>query len=527
MTHDRASIREAYRILELAEGAPLEEIRSQFRLLGAVWHPDNFPSDSKRHTAADAKFKAINAAYELLASLDEAARSATADRKKLPEDTVDTEVRYFGHDPRLPSLGFLDWSGLRCVVSMTRRGLSITIHANGQAEQEQFYESSDIDSLFYDSWREWSREGWRIQRQAHGFLDAATGSNEVWLRCRDPVGIAKVILVKLRFKGEYQYKLFLRTAAHLLGFNPDQVVKRQAPVHTPPVEPKPVPPPQKSEEQTTPASGRQGLTVSESRLPETTTGVSKTEQNFLQRMAIPATILLLAVLAVVLAASHLLPNSGIGSSVEKQSNDDKHELFSEATRSRPSPHLNTTPHSTALSESPRYDIAVGLSGSADDLDAMGKFHFANGEHQLALEAFSESIKINDRKSMTFSNRGLVWDQLKKWEEARRDYEKALLLDPNNVFALNNLAWLWASCPADQHRDGKSAVAFATKACNLIGATPPPNFQGTLAAAYAEIGDFESAVDLQIRAITFATDPSQKAGMTNRLESYRRRTPIRE
>lgn len=522
----RDRIREAYKILELSEGASLDEIRAQFHLLGAVWHPDRFPYDSNRYYAADAKFRAINAAHELLVKALEAG-ACTQPEKQLPDILVDTEVRYLGSDPRLPNPGFFDWSGLSCAIQVSGEGLQIGIPTAERTLNSQQYHAADIQAMYYGD-SEWNREGIRKYRSSIAIVGEFIGSPRVWLACRDPAGIVSTILVKLQFRGEYQRRLFLETTAKLLGFNPDEVVPKQPTVRT-----QTASPPQKPESPANDATSSSSTPIGPEMKPSIALeGTPKAEEDLLKD-AIPAGIMLLVVLvAVLLAVAHSIQSSVSKSTEISRINDSSDGLDGvpfghETHRPAPSHRLRSLPNPTTSTAPPRSETTRRLSGSANELDTAGKTHFANGEYQLAIDTFSEAIRIDGRNSMTFSNRGLVWHQLQQWEAARRDYEKALLLDPNNAFALNNLAWLWASCPAEKHRDGKAAVVFATKACNLVHPNTPPNFQGTLAAAYAESGDFDKAVACQTRALTSATDPDQRREMANRLDSYRRRIPVRE
>ena len=150
-----------------------------------------------------------------------------------------------------------------------------------------------------------------------------------------------------------------------------------------------------------------------------------------------------------------------------------------------------------------------------------------GEHDKAIADYSECIRLDPRASH-YNERGWVYhDKKGEYDKAIADYDKALRLDPNFAEALNNLAWLYATCPDEKYRDGKKAVENANKACQLT-AGGNWRFVDTLAAAYAESGDFEKAKEWESKAIELpATDKSAKAEMVSRLELYKQGKPYRE
>ena len=109
------------------------------------------------------------------------------------------------------------------------------------------------------------------------------------------------------------------------------------------------------------------------------------------------------------------------------------------------------------------------------------------------------------------------------------WEISLQLNSDDGNALNNLAWVLATYPADGVRNGKRAVELAEKATTLPGGNVPIVFR-TLAAAYAESGDFPKAIDIAQRAIDLATaqnNTSLLATLRHELELYRASTAYRE
>jgi len=113
--------------------------------------------------------------------------------------------------------------------------------------------------------------------------------------------------------------------------------------------------------------------------------------------------------------------------------------------------------------------------------------------------------------------------------AIEQWEKSLQLNDEDGNALNNLAWVLATYPRDDIRNGKQAVELAQKATSLPGGNVPLVIR-TLAAAYAEAGDFSKAIETAQRAIDLAKTQNNQSLITtlqHELELYRAGTPYRE
>jgi len=110
-----------------------------------------------------------------------------------------------------------------------------------------------------------------------------------------------------------------------------------------------------------------------------------------------------------------------------------------------------------------------------------------------------------------------------------DYRFGQFGDRSAAKALNDLAWVKATHPSPQLRNGREAVEYATRACEMTEWKELICID-TLAAAYAEVGDFESAVKWQEKAISLIAEldrPKEKAQFEERLKLYLSSQPYRE
>jgi tetratricopeptide (TPR) repeat protein len=89
-------------------------------------------------------------------------------------------------------------------------------------------------------------------------------------------------------------------------------------------------------------------------------------------------------------------------------------------------------------------------------------------------------------------------------EAMKQYQESLDLDPSNPDTCNNVASMLATSSDPSLRNGAKAVELAQKANQLLGGRSPVVL-GTLAAAYAEAGDFPAAQTTVAEALRLVAD----------------------
>ncbi|MBI5056235.1 MAG: tetratricopeptide repeat protein [Nitrospirae bacterium] len=146
----------------------------------------------------------------------------------------------------------------------------------------------------------------------------------------------------------------------------------------------------------------------------------------------------------------------------------------------------------------------------------------------AISDYTKAIEFNSKYAQAVFNRANTWHEKRDFASAIKDYEKAIELDPQNALVYNNYSALLSSCTDGKFRDGTKALKLALKAIELRPGEVV--FLGTLAAAYAESGNFKEAVQTGERAITLLKKDNNENLMNNlvsQLESYKVGKPWRE
>jgi tetratricopeptide (TPR) repeat protein len=118
-------------------------------------------------------------------------------------------------------------------------------------------------------------------------------------------------------------------------------------------------------------------------------------------------------------------------------------------------------------------------------------------------------------------------------KALADYEKALEVVPveekeDRSGLLNNLAWVLATSPVDELRNGERSIKLGTEACEMTE-YKEAHILSTLAAAYAETGNFAEALKWAEKAVELGKEEEseQLEQLQKELDSYKENKPWRE
>ncbi len=165
----------------------------------------------------------------------------------------------------------------------------------------------------------------------------------------------------------------------------------------------------------------------------------------------------------------------------------------------------------------------------------GLYLHDNGMYYEAVEHFQEGLDLEVEphlhgviKRDVYSALARTLVELKKYKEAKLCFEKSIESRVVNPSRLNNFAWFLSTCKDCTFRDGTRAIVLAKLACRLTDHTRW-DFIDTLAAAYAEAGDFKVAVKWQKKAVAFAmqNQPEEAETARARLLCYSKEMAYRE
>jgi protein O-mannosyl-transferase len=164
---------------------------------------------------------------------------------------------------------------------------------------------------------------------------------------------------------------------------------------------------------------------------------------------------------------------------------------------------------------------------AKAFDNLGIVQCLRGNRLAANEVFRQAIVLEPRTAAYHYDLAHALLGSGDVGGAASLYGQGLKLDPDWPAGTCRRAWELATAPDPQKRNGALAVRLAEQVCEATD-YQRAQYLDTLAAAYAEVGRFDDAVDAARKAQSGSPESSaEAAAMRLRLDGYLRHRPFRQ
>jgi Tfp pilus assembly protein PilF len=127
---------------------------------------------------------------------------------------------------------------------------------------------------------------------------------------------------------------------------------------------------------------------------------------------------------------------------------------------------------------------------------------SEGKYDLAIQDCNQALRQYRGCVEAALFRANINARLGKYTEALKEFNSLVSLHPRPVTlarVLSDRAWFYSTCPNASFRNGRQAVKDAKAACSIM-VWKDENMIDTLAMAYAEAGDFNSATQYVSQAL---------------------------
>jgi tetratricopeptide (TPR) repeat protein len=194
--------------------------------------------------------------------------------------------------------------------------------------------------------------------------------------------------------------------------------------------------------------------------------------------------------------------------------------------------LNTN-HPEAAIQHFREAIRV-MPGAAWAYLNLGRVLFSENHISEAIAEWNRVLEIQPGDSQTHGLLGIAFSRNKQYQQAAKHFELSIKYNPAYWFARAEVAWLLATCPSSEVRNGTLAIEMAKPLLD-VSKGESARAADILAAAYAEAGDYSNAVKYAEQALVLIartpgmiqTNSISSNAVQARLNGYKARQPFRE
>ena len=152
-----------------------------------------------------------------------------------------------------------------------------------------------------------------------------------------------------------------------------------------------------------------------------------------------------------------------------------------------------------------------------------------GQIDEGISHLTSALSLDPEYSTAHGNLAEAYASRGQRALAAEQFALAVKASPDNPFLLNRLAWLLATSPENEVRNGRRAVDLAERAVSLTSRQDLMSLE-TLSAAYAEAGRFDEAVTTGREALALAERQGNGAaatGLAKRIPLFEAHQRVRE
>lgn len=158
-----------------------------------------------------------------------------------------------------------------------------------------------------------------------------------------------------------------------------------------------------------------------------------------------------------------------------------------------------------------------------------RLDYRESKWQQTIEDASAALRFNSSFAGASISRADANGKLGRYDAAVREYDHVISLGrfgSEYAVALNDSAWIRSTCQDARYRNGQLALSQAALACRVTWDRNPKCLD-TLAAANAELGNFEAAIRVEQMALALRAPAEDIKEFQQHMASFKQHRPWRD